>query len=124
MSFLATGGGHGYTWSLNRLQGGIDLDLGNFDTISIDGAADTMTIGGSARSDNVTRALQAADVALGRPVPDLDPLSGRPTPLRDDELAMWGETARGRKVNARLHHPGPATTAAVTRDSRRTDRAL
>ena len=40
----------------------------------------------------------------------LDPLSGRPTPLRDDELAMWGETARGRKVNARLHHPGPDTT--------------
>ncbi|MFZ0380546.1 MAG: acyl-ACP thioesterase domain-containing protein [Solirubrobacteraceae bacterium] len=37
----------------------------------------------------------------------LDPLTGRPTPLREDELAMWGETARGRKVTARLHHPGP-----------------
>jgi acyl-ACP thioesterase len=37
----------------------------------------------------------------------LDPLSGRPTPLRDDEVAMWGETARGRKVTARLHHPNP-----------------
>lgn len=39
----------------------------------------------------------------------LDPLTGRPTPLRDDELAMWGETAGGRKVNARLRHPGPDT---------------
>jgi acyl-ACP thioesterase len=37
----------------------------------------------------------------------LDPLSGRPTPLREDELAMWGETAAGRKVTARLHHPSP-----------------
>lgn len=37
----------------------------------------------------------------------LDPRSGRPTPLRNDELAMWGETAAGRKVTARLHHPGP-----------------
>jgi acyl-ACP thioesterase len=37
----------------------------------------------------------------------LDPVTGRPTPLREDELAMWGESARGRKVTARLHHPGP-----------------
>lgn len=39
----------------------------------------------------------------------LDPESGRPTPLREDELAMWGESALGRRVNARLHHPGPDT---------------
>jgi acyl-ACP thioesterase len=39
----------------------------------------------------------------------LDPLTGRPTPLRDDEVAMWGETAGGRKVTARLHHPAPDT---------------
>ena len=35
----------------------------------------------------------------------LDPGSGRPTPLRDDELAMWAESTEGRKVTARLHHP-------------------
>jgi acyl-ACP thioesterase len=40
----------------------------------------------------------------------LDPVSGRPTPLREDELAMWGETAAGRRVTARLHHPGPEAT--------------
>lgn len=39
----------------------------------------------------------------------LDPLTGRPTPLRDDEVAMWGETAGGRKITARLHHPAPDT---------------
>jgi acyl-ACP thioesterase len=37
----------------------------------------------------------------------LDPASGRPTPLRDEELAVWAETAGGRKVTARLRHPGP-----------------
>ncbi|HTU87694.1 MAG TPA: acyl-ACP thioesterase domain-containing protein [Solirubrobacteraceae bacterium] len=37
----------------------------------------------------------------------LDPVSGRPTPLRDEELATWAQTTRGRKVTARLHHPGP-----------------
>jgi len=37
----------------------------------------------------------------------LDPGSGRPTPLREDELATWAETAGSRKVTARLHHPMP-----------------
>jgi len=37
----------------------------------------------------------------------LDPVSLRPTPLREDELAAWGESAGARKVTARLHHPGP-----------------
>src|SRR5947209_4832367 len=37
----------------------------------------------------------------------LDPLSGRPTPLSQEELAMWGESTAGRKVTARLHHPSP-----------------
>ncbi|KAK4151598.1 hypothetical protein C8A00DRAFT_35746 [Chaetomidium leptoderma] len=64
VSLLATGGGHGYTWSLNKLHGAIDLDLSNFNTIAIDNAANTMTIGGSVRSDNVTRALYAAGKEL------------------------------------------------------------
>jgi acyl-ACP thioesterase len=37
----------------------------------------------------------------------LDPLSGRPTKLTGDEIAMWGESADGRTVNARLRHPAP-----------------
>jgi acyl-ACP thioesterase len=40
----------------------------------------------------------------------LDPASGRPIPLHAEELAVWGETAAGRKVTARLHHPGPEET--------------
>lgn len=38
----------------------------------------------------------------------LDPLNGHPFPLTSDELAVWGETAGGRRVTARLRHPGPA----------------
>ncbi|MBV9605756.1 MAG: hypothetical protein JO027_11630 [Solirubrobacterales bacterium] len=40
----------------------------------------------------------------------LDPLSGRPTPLSDEEIAMWGESTAGRRVTARLHHPNPNGT--------------
>ncbi len=37
----------------------------------------------------------------------LDPLSGRPTPLTEEEIEMWGGSTAGRKVTARLHHPSP-----------------
>ncbi|HET6867983.1 MAG TPA: acyl-ACP thioesterase domain-containing protein [Solirubrobacteraceae bacterium] len=37
----------------------------------------------------------------------LDPLSGRPIPLTEEEIAMWGESTLGRRVTARLHHPSP-----------------
>jgi acyl-ACP thioesterase len=37
----------------------------------------------------------------------LDPVSGRPTPLTEQELEVWGEAAHGRKVSARLRHPAP-----------------
>lgn len=40
----------------------------------------------------------------------LDPLSGRPTPITEEEIAMWGESTAGRKVTARLHHPNPEGT--------------
>jgi acyl-ACP thioesterase len=37
----------------------------------------------------------------------LDPVSGRPTKLTEDEIAMWGESTAGRTVTARLRHPTP-----------------
>ena len=37
----------------------------------------------------------------------LDPASGRPTPLAEEEIAVWGESTAGRKVTARLRHPTP-----------------
>jgi acyl-ACP thioesterase len=38
----------------------------------------------------------------------LDPLSGRPTKLSAEEIAMWGESTLGRTVTARLRHAAPA----------------
>lgn len=64
LSMLATGGGHGYSTSLGRLQGGIDLDLGMFDSIQVDPAARTITIGGSVKSDKVASALQAVGMEI------------------------------------------------------------
>lgn len=37
----------------------------------------------------------------------LDPVRGLPTPLTEEEIAAWGESAAGRKVTARLRHPSP-----------------
>ena len=38
----------------------------------------------------------------------LDPQRWRPTPLTDDELATYGDSAGARRVTARLRHPSPA----------------
>ncbi|KJZ75227.1 hypothetical protein HIM_05421 [Hirsutella minnesotensis 3608] len=58
--FLATGGGHGYSSTLDRLRNGIALDLGLFNSVKVDKAANTMTIGGGVRSDEVATTLQKA----------------------------------------------------------------
>jgi acyl-ACP thioesterase len=52
----------------------------------------------------------------------LDPLTGRPTPLTAEEIAMWGESTAGRKVTARLRHPAPdGVTDSATWSFRRTE---
>jgi acyl-ACP thioesterase len=38
----------------------------------------------------------------------LDPQRWRPTPLTDEEIATYGDSAGGRRVTARLRHPSPA----------------
>ena len=38
----------------------------------------------------------------------LDPVSWRPVPLTDDETSLYGTSANGRRVTARLRHPQPA----------------
>ena len=43
----------------------------------------------------------------------LDPSSGRPVPFDEDEMAMWGSSANGRQVKARLRHPPPPGDAAT-----------
>lgn len=47
VSFMATGGGHGYSTTLSGVQDALDIDLGNFKSVSVDASANTMTIGGA-----------------------------------------------------------------------------
>ena len=45
----------------------------------------------------------------------LDPAGGRPVPLTDDELAVYGPSALGREVKARLRHPAAPPDGAPGR---------
>jgi acyl-ACP thioesterase len=44
----------------------------------------------------------------------LDPANWHPMPFSEDELAVYGETAAGRRVTARLRHPPPPDGATET----------
>jgi acyl-ACP thioesterase len=44
----------------------------------------------------------------------LDPETGRPQPLDPDQVEVWGSSAEGRRVRARLQHPDPPPDAAAT----------
>ena len=45
----------------------------------------------------------------------LDPSSRRPAPFTDREIEVYGPTAAGRRIRARLRHPSPAGAAAARR---------
>ncbi|KAG8158429.1 hypothetical protein KVR01_011551 [Diaporthe batatas] len=51
--FLATGGRHGYTTSLGRLQNGLAIDLSALNTVEVDESAETLTVGGGVRWSQV-----------------------------------------------------------------------
>jgi acyl-ACP thioesterase len=62
------------------------------------------------RRTSMTRLADDAgpdEVELGTLWVHLDPRNGHPFPLTAAELAIWGETAGGRHVTARLHHSPP-----------------
>lgn len=43
--FLATGGGHGYSTVLGRVRDVLNVDLSNFNSVSVDAKRNTMTVG-------------------------------------------------------------------------------
>jgi acyl-ACP thioesterase len=45
----------------------------------------------------------------------LDPQTARPMPITEEELVVYGPSAAGREVKARLRHPAPPRTADATR---------
>lgn len=64
--FLATGGGHGYSGSLGALQNGLELDLGNFNSVEVDPERNLLTIGGAVRFRDVEQKVYEAGKAIGR----------------------------------------------------------
>ncbi|KAK1248864.1 hypothetical protein MKX08_007084 [Trichoderma sp. CBMAI-0020] len=58
--FMATGAGHGASVTLETFKNGIDIDLGNFNTVTVDEKNSLVTIGGSAQFQQVYDPLFAA----------------------------------------------------------------
>ncbi|OAK94599.1 FAD-dependent oxidase [Phaeosphaeriaceae sp. SRC1lsM3a] len=55
--FLTTGGGHGFSTTLGRLRGGINIDLSNFKDVKVDPNKNTLTVGGAVRIGDVIAPL-------------------------------------------------------------------
>ncbi|KAF2014088.1 FAD binding domain-containing protein [Aaosphaeria arxii CBS 175.79] len=51
--FLTTGGGHGFSTTLEGLHDGISIDLSNFRDVKLDTARNTLTISGAVRFEDV-----------------------------------------------------------------------
>ena len=62
--FLSTAGGHGFAITLGRLRNGIEIDLSNFNSVSVDAKANTLTIGGAVRVRDVLGPLGQAHKEL------------------------------------------------------------
>lgn len=63
---MSTGGGHGFAISLGKLANGIEIDLSNFNNVSVDVRANTLTIGGAVRIRDVLGPLGQAHKELRR----------------------------------------------------------
>jgi acyl-ACP thioesterase len=65
------------------------------------------------RRTSVTRAGEPeSDVEAVSLWVHLDPVSWRPVPLTDEEASLYGISASGRRVTARLRHPQPSADEA------------
>jgi FAD/FMN-containing dehydrogenase len=62
--FLSKSGGHGFATTFGRLRNGLQIDMGSFDSISVDEAGSTATIGGGVLIGNVAGPLYDAGKEL------------------------------------------------------------
>ncbi|EEA25174.1 hypothetical protein TMatcc_006604 [Talaromyces marneffei ATCC 18224] len=58
--FLGVGGGHGFTTTLGELKNGLEIDLSLFNTVSVDGPNNRLTIGGSVTFGDILDPVYAA----------------------------------------------------------------
>jgi len=64
VSFMTIGGGHGYSGRLGALNG-IQIDMGNFDQVSVEASKHQLTIGGSVRYRDISPLVYDAGKATG-----------------------------------------------------------
>jgi FAD/FMN-containing dehydrogenase len=68
--FLAVGGGHGFTTTLGDVKEGLEIDLSQFDRVSVDARNNRMTIGGGVRFRDIMDPLYAAGKEIRRSHPE------------------------------------------------------
>lgn len=61
MSFLAQGGGHGYSPTLGIIQDAMMINLRQFDQVNFNPADQTVTVGGAANFSTVSEVLYHAE---------------------------------------------------------------
>ncbi|KAL4925107.1 FAD-binding oxidoreductase [Aspergillus undulatus] len=64
ISFLATGGRHGFGVTLRRLEDGLALDLSSLDAVTVDSSAGTVTVGPGVRLSGVFEPVYNAGYQL------------------------------------------------------------
>jgi FAD/FMN-containing dehydrogenase len=47
--FLATGGGHGTSGTLGEIMNGLEVDLGNFNSVTLNSEDNRLTVGGGTK---------------------------------------------------------------------------
>ena len=57
---LATGGGHGTSITLGKLENGLEIDMSELSTVDVDTTNNQITIGGGTRFSQVVDPLYAA----------------------------------------------------------------
>lgn len=60
ISFLATGGRHGYGTQFGKLQNGLEIDMSAFDMVQVDKNSSMMTVGGAVHFGDIVDPLYAA----------------------------------------------------------------
>lgn len=92
ISFLATGGGHGFSTTFGELRNGLEIDLRNFKQISINKDASTMIVGGGVQIGEVIGPLFNAGKEMRKSKSDVSvlmyELTGLPNQRRSPRNAL------------------------------------
>lgn len=93
LNFLATGGRHSVVPTLERLQQGLAINMGNLNSVEIDREAQTLTVGGGVRTSEVLGPVSEAGLEICKSAAQVCPPSVRSPILTNtsyrDMLVHW-----------------------------------